>query len=122
MSISEVLGSESGITLLGTVLGGLWTLFKSSELFERIRRRRFRRTLDALEGAVSETYQGYVKSIKASREDGRLTEAEKRQARRLAQERAGSIARKQGINLLREIGEDYLDLWTAKMVQKLKRG
>ena len=122
MSISEVLGSEPGITLLGTVLGGLWTLFKSSELFERIRRRRFRRALNALEGAVEETYQSYVKSIKASREDGRLTEAEKRQARRLAQERAKSIARKQGINLLRELGEDYLDLWTTKLVQRLKRG
>ncbi len=122
MSVLQLLGSEPGITILGTVLGGVWTLFKSSEWYGRMRRRRFRRALQALETAVEETYRAYVSNIKAGREDGRLTDDEKRRARSLARERALRIARNDGVNLLRELGEDYLDAWTAKLVRKWKRG
>ena len=122
MSILQLLGSEPSITILGSLLGGAWALFKSTECYERIRHRRFQRALHALETAVEETYRAYVANIKASREDGQLTDAEKRRARSIARERALRIARKDGVNLLRELGEDYLDAWMAKLVRKWKRG
>ena len=120
MSLSQVLQSEPGLTLLGTVLGGFWTLFKSSEWWARRRRRRFSKGLNVLEAAVEETFRTYVRAIKASRADGKLTEAEKRRARELASQCAARIARRQGLDVARELGDDFLDLWIAKLVKKLK--
>ena len=31
--MKDILGSEAGITLLGAILGAVWTFFKSTELF-----------------------------------------------------------------------------------------
>ena len=120
MQVGDVLSSDPGLTLLGTALGGLWTLFKSSEWFGRLRRRRFGKALRALEAGVELTYRTYVREIKKARADGRLTEEEKRRARRLARETAVEFGRAHGVNVLRELGEDYLDLWVAKLVRRWK--
>ncbi len=121
MSVAEVLSSEAGLTILGTLLGGLWTFFKSRDWYVRARRRRYAKALDALEAGVERTYRTYVRELKASRADGRLTQAEMRHARRLARDQAIEFGRTQGIDVLRELGEGYLDLWIAKLVKKLKR-
>jgi len=120
MSIQNVLESEAGITFLGAAAGLVWTFFKSSAWYGAAQRRRFRHALHMLESAVEETYRNYVQAIKESRADGRLTTDERRRAREIARERAIAIARSEGVDLLRELGEDYLDLWMAKLVRKLK--
>ncbi len=120
MCLTNVLSSESALTLLGTVLGGLWAFFKSSDWFSRLRRRRFGRALRALEAGVEQTYRTYVHEIKEARADGRLTEEERRRARRLARETAIEFGRTHGVDVLRELGEEYIDLWIAKLVQRLK--
>ncbi len=58
---------------------------------------------------------------KKARADGQLTEEEMRHAHRLARERAIQFGRTWGLDVLRELGEGYLDLWIAKLVKKLKR-
>ena len=121
MSITDAITSETALTLLGALLGSLWTIFKSSEWFARRRKRRFQQSVQALAAAVEATYRDYVQSIKASRADGRLTEAEKARARALARERAVAIAQNQGLDVLRELGAEHVDLWIAKLVKKLKR-
>lgn len=120
MSVMQFLGSESGLTLLGAVLGGFWMLLRSTEWYGRIRDRRQARALQVLEAAVEQTYRVYVEAIKEGRADGHLTAEERKRARKLAREQAVQIARKEGIDLLRELGPDYLDLWIAKLVQGLK--
>jgi vacuolar-type H+-ATPase subunit E/Vma4 len=85
-----------------------------------LRRRRFQAAIQALEAGVEETYRTYVQALKESRADGRLTPEECRRARERARERAIEIARAQGLNLLRELGPEYLDLWIARLVKKLK--
>jgi hypothetical protein len=64
----------------------------------------------------------YVKTIKESREDGKLTEEEARCARQRAQEAAIEFGRTQGIDVLRELGTEYIDLAIAKLVKQLKQG
>lgn len=113
--------SETGITVAGALLGALWALFKSTELYGRIRRRRYREAVDALETAVEETYRTYVQAIKNSRPDGKLLPGEKRRARQIAQERAAVIGQARGVNVARVIGPDRLDLVTARTVNRLKR-
>lgn len=110
-----------GMTLLGTVVGGLWAGFKSSEQYQRLQRRRFRRALLALESGVEQTYQTYVKAIKAGRADGRLTEAEKARARSMARAQAVALAKEEGLDLLRTIGKDYVDVWIRRVIARRKR-
>lgn len=121
MSVTNVLESESVLAMLGTVLGALWAFFRSTEWFGRLHRRRFNEALQALEAGVELTYRTYVQAIKEARADGKLTEDEKRQARRLAREAAVEFGRSRGIDVLKELGEAYLELWIAKLVKKLKR-
>ena len=120
MRFTDVLAADPGLTIVGTVVGGIWSLFKSTELFGRWKKRRYYRALTALEAAVEYIYRQYVASIKKDRQDGKLTDAEKRHARRLAREAAIKMGRTQGVNVLKELGEDYLDMWIAKAVKKAK--
>lgn len=121
MSISEIAHSEPVLTLLGTVLGGLWAFFKTSDWFGRLRRRRYYRAIDALEAGVEAAYREYVRAIKEGRADGKLTEDEKRRARRIALDKAIGIARRDGIDLIRTLGEEYLDLWLDRLVTRRKK-
>jgi hypothetical protein len=111
---------DMGITLLGSAIGAVWAGFKSSEQYQLLERRRFQKALLALESGVERTYQAYVKAIKAGRADGRLTESEKARARSLARTRAIALAKEAGVDLLRTIGEDYVDVWIARLVRKRK--
>lgn len=111
---------DLGITLLGSAMGAVWAGFKSSEHYQRAQRQRFQKALLALESGVERTYQAYVKAIKAGRSDGRLTESEKARARSLARTRAIALAKEAGVDLLRTIGEDYVDVWIGKLVRRRK--
>lgn len=116
-----VLDSETGLTLLAGVLGAVWTLFKSSDWYMRSKERRYTKAMQALEAGVYRTYQSYVRAIKTARHDGRLTEQEKRCARRLACETAIELGLAKGVDVMRELGNEYLDLFIAKMVTQLKQ-
>lgn len=63
---------------------------------------------DAARAAVAETYETYVRAMKAGRADGTLSDAERREAMRLAVERAKQIARVRGVDLARTYGEDVI--------------
>lgn len=120
MSIVENLGSSLGLTLVTAILGSIWTAFRSSEFYNRARNERYGEALQALEAGVELTYRTYVRSIKESREDGKLTQEEMRLARRRAREAAIEFGRTRGIDILRELGADYIDLIIAKQVKKFK--
>lgn len=115
------LGSDSGAVVAGAVFGAIWTGFRSADAYARLRRRRFGGALLALERGVEQTYQTYVKAIKAARADGRLTESEKARARSMARARGAAAAKDAGIDLLRTIGSEYVDLWIARIVARRKR-
>lgn len=120
VTLNDTIHSDQGLMLLGVVLGGLWSLFKSTDLYARVRRLRCERALLALETGVMNTYETYVREIKASREDGKLTSAERQEARRRAKEYAIELARVEGLDIARELGHSYLDAWLERLVRKLK--
>lgn len=120
MSVVENLGSGLGLTLVTAILGSVWTAFRSSEFYNRARNQRYGEALQALEAGVELTYRTYVRSIKEAREDGKLTQEEMRLARRRAREAAIEFGRTRGIDILRELGADYIDLIIAKQVKNLK--
>ena len=120
MSLGHVLNSELGLTVVSAVLGAIWTAFRSSEWYRRLCDQRFNKALHALEAGVEATYRTYVRAIKEARADGKLTGEEMAEARRRAREAAIEFGRTQGIDVLRELGSGYIDLWIAKLVKTLK--
>jgi len=121
MSLSTLLNSDAALTFVGGAVGTAWTFFRSRDWFVRSRKRKYWRAIRSLEAAVERTYRSYVRSIKRSRADGRLTEDEIAQARQMARDEAIAYGRSEGIDVVREIGEGYLDLWLSKLVQKSRR-
>jgi hypothetical protein len=120
MNTIESLVTEQNITLLGALFGTAWTLFKGSEWFQRARARRLEQAVTALEAGIEQTYQVYVRAIKESNADGRLSTEERRRAREMARAAAVAFGRTQGIDVLREIGADYVDLWISRLVNQRK--
>jgi hypothetical protein len=120
MSIAGILNSETGLTLVSTVLGGIWTLFRSSDFYRNARARKYDRAIEALEAGVELTYRTYVRAIKESNADGRLTDDEIRAARQRARVAAIEFGRTRGVDVLGELGTEYIDLWIAKLVARLK--
>ncbi len=120
MTLHDILASDSALTALGWALGGLWTAFRASDWFARLRNERLRKAIDALEAGVDITYRTYVEAIKAAREDGKLTSQERREARRRARETAIQFGRSQGIDILQELGADYIDMWIERILRQVK--
>jgi hypothetical protein len=118
--MDNVLNSEQGLTMVATVLGTFWAFVQSSKLFTQMRTRKYYRAVEALEAAVEQTYRTYVRAIKDAREDGKLTDDEQRNARALARQSAVEFGERQGVDVLKELGSEYLDLWIARLVKKLK--
>ena len=121
MSIASILGSEPVLTLVGTAMGTIWTIVKSSEWYSRRRNRRYHDAILSLEAGVDQTYRTYVQSIKEGREDGRLTKEERRRARQLARQTAVRYGQTTGVDVLRELGDDFIDVWIGRMVRRMKR-
>jgi hypothetical protein len=121
MRIIDVVNSEAGLTLVSGLLGGIWTFFRSTDLYRRAKERRFAKAVQALEAGVEQTYRTYVKAIKDAREDGKLTEEEARVARQRARDAAIEFGRTQGVDVLGTLGAEFADLWISKLVQRAKR-
>ncbi|MEK7794788.1 MAG: hypothetical protein AAB353_09675 [Candidatus Hydrogenedentota bacterium] len=121
MTLLDALNSETGLTLVSGAVGAAWTFFKSQDWMQGLRRRRARRAIQAIEAGVDKAYRTYVREIKRAREDGDLTREEIDQARRLARRTAIDYGRNEGIDVLRELGEDFVNLWITRLVNRAKR-
>ncbi|MBW7864084.1 MAG: hypothetical protein H3C30_06705 [Candidatus Hydrogenedentes bacterium] len=120
MTLSQVAVSDSAISIALTLCGAAWTVFRSMDWVDARRRLRFSRALRTLENAVVQIYEEYVRALKEGNADGRLTVEERRRARKLARDRAVALARADGVDLLRDLGGDHVDLWIARILRKIK--
>ena len=121
MGILGAIGIQQGLVLLGSLLGGIWTAFKADERRRKVKDERLEKALRALEAGVDQTYETYVREIKAGAVDGKLTKDERRRARDLARGAAIEFGRTRGVDVLQELGEGYINVWIAKLVKRLKR-
>lgn len=102
------------------VLGGVALLFSLLVKLEWVRKHNLEMALASLEAGVSETYEEYVKVVKESRRDGKLTEDEKRTARVMAVEKAKSILATQGLNLFKYYGPRVAEALVSRISQRSK--
>ena len=103
-----------------TLVGGLWAIFKAKVLKKAKKEEAYNKVLDCIESAVQQTYEGYVRDIKASRADGKLTSEERDVAKDAAVRVAKEQARHLGLEAERIVGEDLLPMLVERMVAKLK--
>lgn len=120
MTTSELLTSEPGLTLAASLFTAAWAFFKGQEWVRNSKDDRLRKALDALEAGVQKSYDTYVRALKEASEDGKLTVSERKRARDLAREAAIEFGATQGIDVARELGREYLDLWIERIVRKTR--
>lgn len=114
--------SEAGVALVGAVVGAVWTAFRSSDWWQRRVAGRRAQAMLALEAGVEQTYRAFVRGIKLARNDGKLTDTERARARDMALEAAIRFGRARGVDVLRELGAEFVDLHLARALQGLRGG
>ncbi len=122
MNLTQLLQSDPALAIAGSILGAAWSVLKSQTFLRHRKRSRFDRAIVALEAGIDEVYRTYVREIKRARADGKLTSAEAAHARRLARDRAIRLGRNDGVDVIKEIGADYLDLWIGKLLRNGNNG
>jgi hypothetical protein len=119
-ALLSFLTSETGLAIAGMALTGLWTFFKGTDLWARISKEKYSEALLALEAGVNVTYETYVREIKAASEDGKLTDNERKVARERARQAGIDYAKEKGVDLLKVLGESYIDVWIEKILRSIK--
>jgi hypothetical protein len=97
------------------IIGAVFAWIKRREL---VRKHDLEVAVAALESGVTETYQCYVKGLKA--ENGKLTEAQKDEAREMAYRLAKSIALEQGVSLWKYYSPRLAKALIEKFVHRAK--
>ena len=116
----QLFGIDTVLSLVGIVLGMVWTVAKAINIRDDSRRMRYLKALECLEAGVEKTYQVYVQELKQVSSDGKLTAEEQEFARQKAIEFAQQYATEKGINLLNELGSEYIPVLVSKIVKKAK--
>ena len=104
-----------------TVLAIVWAFAKQQELFKQNAQARWGAAVQSLEAGVERTYQEYVREVKAARADGKLTAQEAKAARDQAIVSAIRIAKEDGVDLVKVIGADYLEVLVSRIVKQAKQ-
>ncbi|MFC1735129.1 hypothetical protein ACFL1X_03365 [Candidatus Hydrogenedentota bacterium] len=116
----EIIGWENIVATVGAIVAMAWTALKGQVFFERVRSQRYWKAVKCLESGVVFTYENYVREIKAASSDGKLTVDERRRARKTAIEKAKEYGWDHGIDVLRELGRDYVPVLVERIVGRLK--
>jgi len=108
------------VALVGTVVAGAWTFFKSRDLYKEVKVQKYSAAMDALEAGVEKTYRVYVEALKKAKADGKLTPEEKGAARQKAIAYAQEFGLTRGIDVIEELGREYIPVLIGKIVRALK--
>ncbi len=124
--VIDVLTSEpvvaAVISLVTLVCGGLWSVVKTSDWFAHIKARRWARIFEAVEQGVIYASQTYVDAVKEASADGKLTHEESKRALATARDAAIAFGRSRGVDVLREVGREYIDLYIEQALGQMKGG
>ncbi len=106
--------------LLAAVVGVAACVFGVVKRFEIVKKMKLDKVVTFIEAGVQITYENYVRVLKNSREDGKLTAAERSYAVKKALEHAKAYAAKEGIVLTKFYSEEYLPVIVEKIIGEKK--
>ncbi len=115
--IMEWLGRAEAQTAVLVLVALVFGLVKR---LQAVKRWRLTRVLEYLEAGVRVTYEEYVRAMKEGSLDGKLTDAERREARRRALDRAKQYATEDGIDMLKVYAKEYLPVLVERIITRDK--
>lgn len=109
-TILRIIESEAGLTVIAALVGMAWAAFRASAWYrERVSDneiKAWQKAVDCVTAGVNVAYEEYVRGIKAGNADGKLTEDERKTARKKAFDAAIEYAKDAGISLFDAIGSE----------------
>lgn len=111
------LGNLDVLAFLAAVAGIVFGFVKRHQAVQRWQ---LGRALACIEAGVREVYEGYTRTIKESRADGKLTSAERGEAMRRALTIAQDYAKAEGVDLLRFYAKTYLPVIAERILTRRK--
>jgi len=105
--------------LLLALLGYLGLLLKKNAA-KTANKEAVSEAVKALEAGVAQTYEGYVRNLKKGAQDGKLTDEERRLAREKAFDGAKSVARGEGLNVLKTWAWPHVQSLIESIIKKKK--
>lgn len=116
----ELLDNEVFAKLVIGIVAMAWAAFQGSDWYAKFCKARFDKAFLAVEAGAQITYETYVRECKIANEDGKLTPEERKDAREMAIEAAKRFGLSHGVDVGREITEEYIDLALDKAIAKLR--
>lgn len=108
------------VALVGTIVAAAWTFFKSRNLYQEMKRQKYFGAIEALEAGVEKTYRVYVQALKDAKADGKLSPEERAVARQKAMAYAQEFGCTRGIDVIEQLGREYIPVLISKIVRLLK--
>jgi len=115
--ILELLQRPEAQTIVIAVIAFVFGLVKK---IESVKKWKLGVALNSIEAGVMDTYKTYVRNLKDSNADGKLTKAEKEEALRRAIEKAKEFAKDEGLDLLKYYSKEFLPVIIEKIISRNK--
>ena len=119
-AVVDLIDNEVLAKLVIGAVAMAWTALKGSDWYRQFCKARFDQAFLAVEAGVQLTYETYVRECKRLNEDGKLTDNERTEARRLAIEAAKMFGKSHGVDVARQITDEYIGLALDKAIAKLR--
>lgn len=113
----EFAASQGGFNFIIGVIAAVFAWLKAREASKKWG---LETCLQFLETGVRTVYEGYIRSRKAANADGKLTDAERREAVDRAIAEAKDLARTQGVDILKVYGAAYLPVLIDSIIRRWK--
>jgi hypothetical protein len=117
----EILNSDAVLNIVGVIVAAIFAWIESTKFMADAKNERYAKALSAVEAGVDGAYEDYVKAIKEDRPGDKLTKEEIAEARRQAIDLATGYARREGVDLIKELGGNFLESILTRKVQDAKK-
>jgi len=115
--ILELLQRPEAQTIVIAIIAFVFGMIKR---IQAVKKWKLGKALNAVEVGVTDTYKTYVRNLKDSAADGKLTKAEKEEAVKRAIEKAKQFAKDEGLDLLKYYSKEFLPVIIEKIVNRNK--
>jgi len=122
MNIGELLSSPIVVNTVMSILGLLASWLIARILRDKVMTEQRRVAADALIAGVQIAWDDLVREVKDNTKDGKLSEDERLAAQAMATSKAMTIAKNQGLDLLKVIAAEEIPALIHKIIARRKAG
>ena len=109
------------VGILGSIATVAWTLFIKSKWARAQANAKRAFFLECIAAGVARTYETFVRSAKANRQNKTLLDPQRIEAMERAKQIAAKIADEKNLDIRAELGEEFLELHIEQAITAAKR-